>query len=87
MHAAKENIAAKLLSAPFFRPFFCVLCRHFGVLRCLLLLRIPSSGQNSSQSEVEFFRLMDYEIRRGAQFLALSEGQYILKTRRVNAVR
>ena len=36
---------------------------------------------SSSESEVEFFRLMDYEIRRGAQFLALSEGQYVLKTR------
>lgn len=35
----------------------------------------------SSQSEVEFFRLMDYEIRRGAQFLSLAEGQYVLKTR------
>lgn len=35
----------------------------------------------SSQSEMEFFRLMDYEIRRGAQFLALCEGQFVLKTR------
>ena len=25
--------------------------------------------------------MMDHEIRRGAQFLALSEGQYVLKTR------
>ncbi|CAM9161264.1 unnamed protein product [Ectocarpus sp. 4 AP-2014] len=35
----------------------------------------------SSQQEVEFFRMMDHEIRRGAQFLALSEGQYVIKTR------
>ena len=40
----------------------------------------PTTG-DSSQSEVEFFRLMDYEISRGAQFLALSEGEYVLKTR------
>lgn len=25
--------------------------------------------------------MMDYEIKRGAKFLALSEGQYVLKTR------
>lgn len=45
----------------------------------MLCMRAYDDG--SSQSEVEFFRLMDYEIRRGAQFLALSEGQYVLKTR------
>ncbi|CAM9635219.1 unnamed protein product, partial [Sphacelaria rigidula] len=38
---------------------------------------------SNSRSEVEFFRLMDYEIRRGAQFLSLAEGQYVLKTRAV----
>eukprot|EP00752_Nemacystus_decipiens_P007315 g6546.t1 len=37
----------------------------------------------SSQREVEFFHLIDYEIKRGAQFLALSEAQYVLKTRNV----
>lgn len=37
--------------------------------------------KKSSQQEVEFFRMMDHEIRRGAQFLALSEGQYVIKTR------
>ena len=48
---------------------------------CMYMLCMRAYDDGSSQSEVEFFRLMDYEIRRGAQFLALSEGQYVLKTR------
>ncbi|CAN0124965.1 unnamed protein product [Scytosiphon promiscuus] len=35
----------------------------------------------SSQREVEFFRLMDHEMVRGAKFLTLTEGQCALRTR------